>query len=182
MTLHGILEEESIKSISQKTNISEENLQTLVDEDLPKLTRAKTFGFISIIEREYGDTLASLREKASSYYEENAIHMNYSTAVGLSDGEAQTRSIRWVLPVLLGLLAYGAWYFATHYDFKSIKKWIPFTKSVENISNENSVNEKHSGNDVTVEETTSTVEEEDVVVENDTDEDIEIEETTVEGE
>ena len=182
MTLHAILEKESIKEISQKTNVSEENLQILIDEDLEKLTRAKAFGFISIIEREYKDTLESLREKASAYYEENAIHMNYSTAVGLSDKEAQEGSTKWIWLVLLGLLTYGAWSFATQYDFNSLKKWIPFTKSVKDTSTENSVSEKDVSNAVTVEETTSTVEEEDSVSEDDSDESIEIEETTVEGE
>ena len=178
MTLAEILEKHNMEDVNQKTNVTEDNIQALMDEDFSNLTRAKTIGFISILEREYGVTLQALREKATLYYDANAIDMNYATAVGLREEgeEASSISLKWMWLVVLGLLVYGAWYFMTHYDLKALKTWIPFGQSVEKKTDTTQVNET-----LITEETTSTVDE-DIEDDDESNDNIEIEETTVEGE
>ena len=70
MQLNDILEENSVKAISQKTKISEENLENLLANRFENLKKIKTLGFISIIEREYNADLSALREDAQEYYSE----------------------------------------------------------------------------------------------------------------
>ncbi|HIQ28154.1 MAG TPA: hypothetical protein EYH42_06605, partial [Sulfurovum sp.] len=64
MQLNEILEENSVKAISQKTNISEQNIEALIEDNFSALTKAKALGFISIIERDYHADLKDVREKA----------------------------------------------------------------------------------------------------------------------
>jgi len=68
MQLSEILEENSIRSISKKTNISEQNLERLLASNFANLKKVKTLGFISIIEREYSTDLTAMKEEALGYY------------------------------------------------------------------------------------------------------------------
>ena len=68
MQLNEILEEHTIKSISQKTKISEDNLENLLAANFDALKKIKTLGFISILEREYKADLSALREEALAHY------------------------------------------------------------------------------------------------------------------
>ena len=68
MQLNEILEENTIKGISQKTKISEDNLENLLAANFDALKKIKTLGFISILEREYKADLSTLREEALAHY------------------------------------------------------------------------------------------------------------------
>jgi len=63
MQLNEILEENTIKGISQKTKISENNLENLLAANFAALKKIKTLGFISILEREYKADLSVLLMK-----------------------------------------------------------------------------------------------------------------------
>lgn len=79
MQLNEILEENSVKAISKKTNISEDNIEALLAGDFDKLIKVKTLGFISIIEREYKADLGPLKEQALSHY----AQYNDTESIGL---------------------------------------------------------------------------------------------------
>jgi hypothetical protein len=134
MQLNDILEENSIKAISQKTKISEENLENLFAKKFEDLKKIKTFGFISIIEREYNADLSTLRKEANEYY--GQIHEDQSIALGLPTiGEKRGKS-KFLLFLVLGLLGYASWYFMTQFDKKHLSELIPFLEedSIENFT------------------------------------------------
>ena len=52
MQLNEILEENTVKTISQKTNITQRDLEALLASEFNKFSKTKTLGLVSIIERE----------------------------------------------------------------------------------------------------------------------------------
>ena len=126
MTLNEILEEQSVKAISKKTNISEENIECIMAEDFSSLAKAKALGFISILERDYNADLKILKEKALSYYEEHADEESINIALPRIE-EKRGRS-KWFSFLMLGLLAYASWYFFTQFDKKMLGTILPFSE------------------------------------------------------
>ncbi len=144
MQLSEILEEHSVKAISQKTNISEDNIEVLIAENFKLLTKAKALGFISIIEREYHADLTSISEKALTYYDMQGNQDN-SLAMGLPQLEEKQGRSKWLILLVLGLLAYASWYFFTNYDKKMVQGLIPFNEKkieIDTLSQTNTALEK----------------------------------------
>jgi len=119
MQVNDILETSDVKEISQKTNISKENVERLIDEDFSSLIKAKALGFISILERDYQVDLNMLREKALAYYMEHGNDEDRIVfTVPIEDKKAESAAVssEWTLVLVLGLLAYASWYFISKYD------------------------------------------------------------------
>jgi len=136
MTLTEILEEHSVKAISQRTMISEENIENIVSEKFSTLAKAKTFGFISILERDFNIDLTTLKEKALVYYDTHTEEDSVNIALPRVE-EKKGRS-KWFPLLMLGLLAYASWYFFTQFDKKTLGTILPFTEDkVEMIVPEN---------------------------------------------
>ena len=117
MQLSEILEENSIKSISKKTNISEQNLEYLLASNFAVLKKVKTLGFISIIEREYKADLTAMKEEALEYYAEGSE--DNSITIGMPVVEEKKGTSKLFILIILGILGYASWYFFTQFD-KSI--------------------------------------------------------------
>ena len=142
MQLNEILEENTIKSISQKTKISEDNLENLLAANFDALKKIKTLGFISILEREYKADLSALREEALAYYSQEKDEHGF-TVVYPVDEEKRGKS-KLFLFLILVLLAYASWYFFTQFDKKHLSELIPFIdeQRIEDIATENEENKK----------------------------------------
>lgn len=125
MQLNEILEENSVKTISQKTKISESNLEALFAENFDNLLKTKALGFIAIIEREYHADLSDMREKALEYYSVHREENSYGTMHHYLDEEKKGKSKLLIL-IILGLLVYASWYFLTQFDKKNLSGLIPF--------------------------------------------------------
>ncbi|MGB5506677.1 MAG: hypothetical protein WBM70_08330 [Sulfurovum sp.] len=124
MQLNEILEENSIKSISQRTKISEDNHENLLARNFEVLMKTKALGFISILEREYKADLNALREEALAYY---ASHKeDHAFSVGVPMEEEKKGNSKLFLVVVLVLLGYASWYFFTQFDKKHLSGLIPF--------------------------------------------------------
>ncbi len=131
MQLNEILEENTIRSISQKTNISEENLEALFAGEFDVLKKVKTMGFISIIEREYHADLKPLRDQAKAYYAEHDDESGIVLDAPVSERKkGKSKVMPFLVIVLLGA---ASWYFITQFDKEKLKGLIPFqtTKSGE---------------------------------------------------
>jgi hypothetical protein len=124
MQLNDILEENSIRAISQKTKISEENLENLLAKRFENLKKIKTMGFISIIEREYNADLGALREDAQEYYAD--IGEDTRITLGMPIVEEKKGTSKIFLLIIFGLLGYATWYFLTQFDKKHLSELIPF--------------------------------------------------------
>jgi len=150
MQLSEILEENSVKSISKKTNISEQNVEYLLANNFAALKKTKTLGFISIIEREYKADLKSMREEALEYYadtsEDNSINIGH-----LVTEEKKGTSKLFIL-IILGILAYASWYFFTQFDKKHLSELIPF---IDEQTIEKLVGEEDKVKEIFIKETPS---------------------------
>jgi hypothetical protein len=69
MVLNELVEKYSLNVISRHTRIASSYLEALLERDCSKLKRVQTFGFISILEREYGVDLSSLRKECKDYFD-----------------------------------------------------------------------------------------------------------------
>jgi cytoskeletal protein RodZ len=127
MQLDEIVEENSIRSISKKTNISEENLEALFSGEFDVLKKVKTMGFISIIEREYHADLLSLREQALDYYdkytEDDGVVLESAPVAEKRRGRSKL-----FLFIVLVLLGVASWYFITQFDQKQFRGLLPFNE------------------------------------------------------
>jgi len=76
MQLSELIDKEGISSISAKTNISEMNLNYLLEKDFKTFNRVKSLGFLLILEREYeGLEFNDLREEINLQFpvEKNSL-------------------------------------------------------------------------------------------------------------
>ncbi|WP_309496627.1 hypothetical protein [Sulfurovum sp.] len=147
MQLNEILEENSVKTISQKTKILEENLESLFSSKFDSLQKTKALGFIAIIEREYHADLSNLREEALEYYSSNRAENTYTTRRFI-DEEKKGKS-KLLIIVVFGLLVYASWYFLTQFDKKNLSGLIPF---IDEETIEKFVNTKEDNSDDTAAE------------------------------
>ena len=133
MQLNDILEENSVKAISQKTKISEDNLEHLFNRNFDALKKVKTLGFISIIEREYHADLSALRKEAKEYYED--VREDQSVTLGRPIIEEKKGKSKFLILLVLALLGYATWYFFTQFDKRSLSTMIPFVDegTIENF-------------------------------------------------
>lgn len=138
MQLNEILEENSIKEISKKTNISEDNIEMLLASDFDNLKKVKTLGFISILEREYKIDLSTLREQAFTYYTD--YNGEESITLGLPIMEEEKGKSKIFILVILLLLGYASWYFFTQFDQKQLSDLLPFSEEKVSQVENNSFN------------------------------------------
>ncbi len=124
MQLDEILGEYSIKAISQKTKISEKNIEIFFTSSFDKLKKVKALGFISILERDYKVDLSTLRDEALAFYAEN---IDEKKTIELFV-EKKKRKSKYLLFIILGLLAYASWYFFTQVNQKRMNELFVFSE------------------------------------------------------
>jgi len=132
MQLNELLEEYSTKTISQRTNIAEENIERLMHNDFAAIKRVKTLGFISILEREYKIDLSKLREDALSYYDQNSD--DERVTLGMPIVQEQGGRSKWIWLVVLLLIGYASWFFFTQFDKSQLRNMLPFNEA-KNVKN-----------------------------------------------
>jgi len=148
MQLSDILEENTIKGISQKTKISEDNLENLLAANFDALKKIKALGFISILEREYNVDLSQLKEEALAFYSQGKE--DHSITVGTPMGDERRGKSKLFLLLVLALLAYASWYFFTQFDKKHLSELIPF---IDEQKIENSVTaDDDNKNEISIED------------------------------
>jgi len=133
MQLNEILEENSVKTISEKTNISEENLEALFNGEFDRLKKVKTMGFISIVEREFRADLSELRDQAKEYYKTHLEEDGVVLDVPVLESQKGKFSFMSFLTVML--LGAGVWYLFTQFDQAKLRELLPFgeTKVTDTI-------------------------------------------------
>ena len=126
MQLNDILQEHTVKSISERTNISEENLEALFGKEFELLKRVKALGFISIIEREYGADLSALKKEALGYYD--AHREEESVVLDAPVIEKKKGKSKLLIVFVLLLLGAASWYFITQFDQSKLRGMLPFNE------------------------------------------------------
>ena len=154
MQLNDILEENSVKAISDKTKISEENLEYLIASEFDALTKIKTFGFISILEREYNADLGAVREKAEDYYGQSRAGHLFPIGQPVMDEHRSKPKV--LIIFILILLGVSSWYFFTQFDKKHLNELIPFMdkQTIESfIGSDKEIKEENVGVELNIDNT-----------------------------
>jgi len=72
------------QKIHEDTHISKGYVQAMLHESFEEMTKIQLFGFVSILEREYGVELDDLKAKISQYFVENSKDKNEEVKVFVS--------------------------------------------------------------------------------------------------
>ncbi len=109
MKLKELIEIEGLESVSEKTNISIYNLNSLANRDFQELNRVKALGFVQILKREYNIDFSDLENDIKNYFEQqNIVDDNEPILVSPDKLKPQKSFSKWI--VLLFLII-GLWYF-----------------------------------------------------------------------
>ncbi len=107
MKLNELIEIEGLESVSEKTNISIYNLNSLVNRDFKELNRVKALGFVHILKREYDADTDELESAIRSYFKDNTPIDDEPVLVKPDKLKQNTGFSKWIiLAILLG----GLWY------------------------------------------------------------------------
>ena len=131
MQLNDILDENTVVAISKKTNISEDNINTLINAEFSRIKRVKTMGFISILEREYDVDLSKFKEEALDYYTENKTNESITLGIPMPAEEKKGKSKLFMFVVLL-LIVYAIWYAFINLDKEKLSAILPFSEETLN--------------------------------------------------
>jgi len=107
MQLNELVEKEGFEAISEKTNISIDNLNKLIRQDFEGLNRVKALGFLSILQREYDLDINPLKESIKSYFEENTPNSDEPVLISVEKEENNLAFLKWIV---VALLLGGLWY------------------------------------------------------------------------
>ena len=99
------------QKIYEDTHISLKYVQSIIHESFEGLTKVQFLGFISILEREYSQTLPELREKGLEFFDEENLEPKIESPVF---GGAETKKNFTSVYVVLILLIFAA---AVYYSF-----------------------------------------------------------------
>ena len=109
--LDTILQEYTVESVSERTKISRRNLERLKNADFKALTKPQAFGFVAIIEREFGVSLDQLRDEMAAYYETHSTKPSEPIFVREEMRQTGNKGILkiWIV-LLLSMVAAGGYY------------------------------------------------------------------------
>ena len=107
MQLNELIEKEGLEAVSEKTNISLDNLNRLLNEDFEGLNRVKALGFLSILQREYGLDTGALDSSIRNYFEENTSSTDEPILVSVDKSDSGSGVLKWI--IILAFLG-GLWY------------------------------------------------------------------------
>jgi len=107
--------EYSLQTISNKTNITIENLEKLQNREWDKLKRAQAVGLLSIIEREFNVDLSVHKEEVNNFYslqEDEEPQRIIDLVDSQSKRIGSSKTISTLITILtLGVVVYGSWYY-----------------------------------------------------------------------
>ncbi len=121
MPLNELVKEYSLRTVSEKTNISTNSLNKLINKEWDKMQEPQVIGFIRIIEREYGIDLSGLEEEARAYYKEHKAKESHNPIdiVGVAEVKSENKIISGLVTLItLAVVAYATWYYVQDHDAK----------------------------------------------------------------
>lgn len=109
MKFEELLDQNSILAINEKTRISVANIDKLAKKDFSDLRKVQVLGFISILEREYGESFDDLRQAANEYFGSSAetIHLSEHFIKDVSSSNGNKRIILFLGIILIAVV----WFF-----------------------------------------------------------------------
>ncbi len=114
MQLNELFDKQSIESIAKKTKLSPEIIAKLLKKEFKGLQKTQALGALSIIEREYGISLESLRDECKSHFADHKLSNIIPKSVAPMRNERRIGSKIFTL-LFTAAVILGAWYFFADY-------------------------------------------------------------------
>ena len=134
MQLNELIDKEGIEAVSQKTNISVENLHSLYHQEFEKLNRVKALGFLKILEREYEDIdIGGLKESIKEYYDTHKDPKDDEVVMvsqAMKESQGGFGFLKWL--IVLAIL-YGIYYF---YSIGALGNFSSSEKNMNQLSDQ----------------------------------------------
>ena len=114
-----IIEKYTIETVSERTKISRKNLQRLREGDFEGITRTQAYGFLRILQREFGEDFDDLRQRLDEHF----AHQKPETHEPIfqrSESEPAKGTKGWVVSLILGMaVVFGGYlYFKDFHEQK----------------------------------------------------------------
>ena len=104
-----IIEKYTIETVSERTKISQKNLQRLRNGDFDGITRTQAYGFLRILQREFGEDFDDLRQRLDEYFAHQKSE-NHEPIFQRNHAEPSRGSKGWVVSLILGMaLVFGGY-------------------------------------------------------------------------
>ncbi|GEM_PF-1612549 len=134
MLLSEILEENSVQSIHDKTKISIDILNKIISKDFSSFKKVQAFGFISILEREYGGRIDDLHDECEEFF---AANIKEDVPFIAPDVVKKARKPQWIL----WLVGFGVLALTTYFLMQSsMQNDVPVYKEDTNLTALSDVN------------------------------------------
>jgi len=146
MQLNELINNYSIQTVSQKTNIPIETLEKLKNKDWGKFRQVQAIGLLSVIEREFEINLEEEKQECRDFFKEHEPK-DANRPIDLVD--AATRSgggnsfVSVVLTIVtLGAIGYGVWFYMN----KNSHNYSNITTAVANEENKTATKQNDTNN------------------------------------
>jgi hypothetical protein len=125
---------EKLKSIGREkiyldTHIPVDQIDAILNENFEKMSRVHFTGFLSIIEREYGEDLTSLKERGIAYYKERAAEDNTIGDETLFTADSTKRNFTLIYIVIALILLVIAVFYTTRSAKETLDVAVPTTET-----------------------------------------------------
>jgi hypothetical protein len=158
MDLNELIEIEGLESVSEKTNISIYNLNSLANKDFRELNRVKALGFVHILKREYDADTEELESAIRSHFEGNNRVDEEPILVKPDKLKQNTGFSKWII---LALLLGGLWYI---YSFSKLHKMVDDNSDSKSLNDNEALKSRDNISDKVLEKSI-VVDKEDMKVE-----------------
>ncbi|WP_456449470.1 hypothetical protein [Hydrogenimonas sp.] len=107
--LETILEQYTIEVVVNRTRISRKNLEKLKSGDFKGFTKPQAYGFVRILEREFGENFDELREEMDQWFRKNDLVVPESVFL-VEEKKRKGLSKRWIVAGLLTVIVVLGFY------------------------------------------------------------------------
>jgi hypothetical protein len=124
------------QKIYEDTHIPVEHVQAVLYESFEGLTKVQFIGFLSILEREYGEDLSAIRARGIGYFAEKSMPNELITDDSIFISSKRKKNLT-IIYILLAIAVFAtAIYFTTQAATNTLSTHTKENKIIQNIKNE----------------------------------------------
>ena len=115
-----IIETYTIETVAERTKISQKNLQKLREGDFEGITRTQAYGFLRILQREFGEDFDDLRQRLDEHFAHQKSE-NHEPIFQRNHAEPSRGSKGWIVSLILGMaLVFGGYLYFKDFHEKRV--------------------------------------------------------------
>ena len=115
--LDNIIGKYGLDEVSKKTKISKRNLEKLAKKEFGSFSKPRALGFLSIIERDYGEDLSNIKDEVTKRYENEEENQQAHVAFPPPEDKISKRWIA-IVPLIIALV-FGFYLYQNEFSYGS---------------------------------------------------------------